>query len=118
MTAAFELSGKGFAQDHEPRIGHCLHDHVRGRNEIALTFVRHQRRDVPDERGVVRQHAELAFRTGEHDGVHGVGVGQSLRGDDLKLDAHAITALRSILADGPTGGAGRRAAQRALGGAP
>ena len=52
------LAQLAFAEDDEPRVGHLLHDEMRGLDQVALALVRHQRGDVADDR-----RADAAART-------------------------------------------------------
>ena len=53
------LAQLAFAEDDEARVGHLLHHEVRGVDQMALPFVRHERRDVADDRRAVRQPERL-----------------------------------------------------------
>ena len=50
-----------FAEDDEPRVGHLLNDQVRGLDEVPLSLVRHQRRDVADDGCMMRQPENLVY---------------------------------------------------------
>ncbi len=52
------LAQLAFAEDDEARVGHLLDDEVRRLDQIPLALVRHQRRDVADDR-----RADAAART-------------------------------------------------------
>ena len=44
------LAQLAFAEDDEARVGHLLHDEMRGVDQVALSLVRHERGDVADDR--------------------------------------------------------------------
>ena len=53
------LAQLALAENDEPRVGHLLDDQVRGLDEVPLALVRHERRDVADDRRVMRQPERL-----------------------------------------------------------
>jgi len=48
-----------FAENQEPRVGHVLDDERRGVDEMPLAFMRHEGRDVADDRRAVREPERL-----------------------------------------------------------
>ena len=67
------LAQFAFAEDNEAGVRNLLHDEMRGFDEVALTLVRHQRRDVADQRGAVRQPQRRVHVHGWR-GIDAVGV--------------------------------------------
>jgi hypothetical protein len=77
-----------FAKEDEPHVGQPLHDDVRGLDEVALAFVRHQCRDVAHDRSVVREEEHLVDVHGR-DSAHVIDVDALVYGDRA-LVRHAI----------------------------
>ena len=53
MLADLALEGVAqlaLAENHEPRVGNFADDQMRGVDEMALALVRHERRDIADDR--------------------------------------------------------------------
>ena len=49
------LAQFAFAEDHESGVRYLLHDEVRRLDQVPLAFVRHERRDVADDRRLMGQ---------------------------------------------------------------
>ena len=77
VDQAFEVFAQlPFAENDEPGVRDLTHDQVRRFDEIALSLVRHQRRDVADERRSMRQpqrfvhvHGGAATNVGDVDAL-------------------------------------------------